>query len=49
VDEANTTTGTTYTVTGLTPAATYTVTVQAGDEAGKWTGSGPRLRVTTRR
>jgi exo-poly-alpha-galacturonosidase len=48
VNEANTTTGTVYAVTGLRPATTYTFTVQAGDGAGKWTGSGPRLRATTR-
>jgi exo-poly-alpha-galacturonosidase len=48
VNEANTTTGTTYVITGLTPATTYAFTVQAGDQAGKWSGSGPRKRLTTR-
>jgi exo-poly-alpha-galacturonosidase len=49
IDTAATTAGTTFTVTGLRPGTTYTIAVEAGDAAGKWTGSGPRLTVRTHR
>jgi exo-poly-alpha-galacturonosidase len=45
VNEANTTAATTYTVSGLAPGTRYTFTVQAGDTADKWTGSGPARTV----
>jgi hypothetical protein len=38
---------TTFTVTGLRPNTTYRFTVQAGDSANKWTGSGPSVTVRT--
>jgi exo-poly-alpha-galacturonosidase len=44
---AATTTATTFTVTGLEPGTTHTVCVEAGDAAGKWTGSGPCRSVVT--
>jgi len=49
IDTAATTSGLTWTVTGLAPGTRYTFTVQAGDTAGKWTGSGPSVVVTTKR
>lgn len=47
VDTAATTTGTTYTLSGLLPGHRYLVAVEAGDAAGKWTGTGPRRTVRT--
>jgi exo-poly-alpha-galacturonosidase len=49
IDTAATTSELTWTVTGLAPGTRYTFTVQAGDTAGKWTGSGPSVVVTTKR
>jgi exo-poly-alpha-galacturonosidase len=46
VNGASTTTGTTFTVTGLRPDTTYRFTIQAGDAANRWTGSG--LSTTVR-
>ncbi len=37
----------TYTVTGLTPATTYTFRVEAGDEVNNWSQTGPSTVVTT--
>ena len=34
-------------ITGLTPAATYRFKVEAGDEAGNWSTTGPEVEVTT--
>jgi exo-poly-alpha-galacturonosidase len=47
VNGASTTTATTFTVTGLTPDTRYRFTVQAGDAANRWTGSGPSTTVRT--
>lgn len=38
---------TTYSVTGLTAASSYTFTVEAGDAAGYWSDDGPSRTVTT--
>jgi exo-poly-alpha-galacturonosidase len=46
VNGAATTTGLTYTVSGLARGTRHTITVQAGDPANRWTGSGPSLTVT---
>jgi exo-poly-alpha-galacturonosidase len=48
INGASTTTDTTFTVTGLKPDTEYRFTVQAGDSANKWTGSGPTVAVETR-
>ncbi|HXM59073.1 MAG TPA: fibronectin type III domain-containing protein, partial [Candidatus Dormibacteraeota bacterium] len=47
IDDASTTPDTAFTVTGLQPRTLYRFTVQAGDSASKWTGSGPSLTVRT--
>ena len=47
INGASTTTATTFTVTGLRPDTRYRFTVQAGDTASKWTGSGPSTTVET--
>ena len=47
INSADTTADTTFTVTGLQPDTTYRFTVQAGDVANRWTGSGPSARVET--
>lgn len=49
IDTAATTTGTTYTLTGLQPGHRYTVVVEAGDATGKWTGDGPTSVIRTPR
>ncbi len=49
IDTAATTTGTTFTLTGLQPGHRYLVTVEAGDTAGKWTGGGPARTIRTLR
>jgi exo-poly-alpha-galacturonosidase len=48
INGASTVTGTAYTVTGLKPGTLYTFTVEAGDSAFKWTGSGPSVVIRTR-
>lgn len=48
INAASTTTDTTFTVTGLRPDTRYRFTVQAGDTANRWTGSGPSTTVETR-
>jgi exo-poly-alpha-galacturonosidase len=40
IDTAATTAQTSYVIDGLRPGTAYTFTVQAGDAAGNWTGSG---------
>jgi exo-poly-alpha-galacturonosidase len=45
VNGAGTVTGRTFTVTGLPAHTRHTFTVEAGDSAFKWTGSGPSLTV----
>lgn len=47
INGASTTAGTTFTVSGLQPHTFYRFTVQAGDSANKWTGSGPSVVVRT--
>jgi exo-poly-alpha-galacturonosidase len=47
VNSADTTADTAFTVTGLQPDTTYRFTVQAGDVANRWTGSGPSTTVRT--
>lgn len=47
VNGADTTSDTAFTVTGLQPDTTYRFTVQAGDVANRWTGSGPSTSVRT--
>jgi len=47
INGASTTTDTTFTVTGLSPRTTHRFTVQAGDSANKWTGTGPSVTVRT--
>jgi exo-poly-alpha-galacturonosidase len=47
INDARTTDGTTFTVTGLRPGTRYRFTVQAGDTANKWTGSGPSVTART--
>ncbi|WP_251551575.1 fibronectin type III domain-containing protein [Neobacillus muris] len=42
-----TTSGTSYTVTGLTPAKEYTFKVEAADATGNRTSDGPQTKVTT--
>jgi exo-poly-alpha-galacturonosidase len=49
INTAYTVEGNVFTVTGLAPNTTYTFKVEAGDAAGKWTGTGPRIRVTTKK
>jgi exo-poly-alpha-galacturonosidase len=41
VNTAATTASTSYRITGLAPGSRHTVRVEAGDAAGRWTGSGP--------
>ncbi|MFF2449202.1 fibronectin type III domain-containing protein [Neobacillus sp. NPDC058068] len=41
-------TGPSYRVEGLEPNTTYTFKIEAGDAAGKWTGTGPSLTITTK-
>jgi exo-poly-alpha-galacturonosidase len=48
INGANTVTGTTFTVTGLQPGTLYRFTVEAGDSAFRWTGSGPSVVIRTR-
>jgi exo-poly-alpha-galacturonosidase len=48
INGASTTTDTTFTVTGLAPNTEYRFTVQAGDTANRWTGSGPTATIRTR-
>ncbi|GLI04771.1 hypothetical protein YDYSG_08010 [Paenibacillus tyrfis] len=43
-----TVTGTTYDVAGLTPATAYRFKVEAGNEAGNWSTTGPAADVTTK-
>jgi len=47
VNGASTTADTTLTVTGLQPDTSYRFTVQAGDSANRWTGSGPSTSART--
>lgn len=47
INGASTTADTTFTVTGLQPDTEYRFTVQAGDAANRWTGSGPTGTVRT--
>ncbi|OXM84464.1 fibronectin type III domain-containing protein [Paenibacillus rigui] len=47
VNAAHTVTGTTYSISGLSPGTTYTFKVEAGDDVNKWTGTGPSLTITT--
>lgn len=47
INSPSTTTGRTFTVTGLGPDTTHRFTVQAGDSANRWTGSGPNVVVRT--
>jgi exo-poly-alpha-galacturonosidase len=47
VNSASTTADTMFTVTGLQPDTSYRFTVQAGDQADRWTGSGPSTTVRT--
>jgi len=47
INSASTTADTMFTVTGLQPDTEYRFTVQAGDAANRWTGSGPRTTVRT--
>lgn len=47
VNVVATTTATSYRITGLTPGARHTVRVEAGDAAGRWTGSGPVVTLRT--
>ncbi|MFI6079322.1 fibronectin type III domain-containing protein [Actinoplanes sp. NPDC051343] len=42
-----TTTGTTYTVTGLAAGARHTIGIEAGDAMGRWSGPHPTAVVTT--
>jgi exo-poly-alpha-galacturonosidase len=49
IDTASTTTETTFTYAGLSPRTVHRFTVQAGDSAGRWTGSGPSVVVRTAR
>jgi exo-poly-alpha-galacturonosidase len=49
INTAYTVKGNVFTVTGLAPNTTYTFKVEAGDTAGKWTGTGPSIRVTTKK
>jgi chitodextrinase len=42
-----TTTGTTYTVTGLAPGTRHTIAIEAGDAVGRWSGPHPTAVVTT--
>ena len=48
VNDVATVTGTSFTVSGLAPGSTHRFTVEAGDAAGRWSGSGPTVRVTMR-
>ncbi len=48
VNSARTTAETSFTLTGLEPHTAYRITVEAGDGANKWTGSGPAVTVRTR-
>ncbi|MEC0208891.1 S-layer homology domain-containing protein [Paenibacillus ehimensis] len=43
-----TVTGTTYDVGGLSPATSYRFKVEAGDEAGNWSTTGPVVDITTK-
>jgi exo-poly-alpha-galacturonosidase len=47
INGASTTADTTFTVTGLQPDTAYRFTVQAGDQANRWTGSGPSTTAHT--
>jgi chitodextrinase len=47
INAASTTADTTFTVTGLQPDTAYRFSVQAGDPANKWTGSGPSTTART--
>jgi exo-poly-alpha-galacturonosidase len=49
IDTTATTADTSYPITGLTPRTRYTIAVEAGDAAGRWSGPHPAAVVSTAR
>ncbi|MCM3728063.1 fibronectin type III domain-containing protein [Neobacillus cucumis] len=48
INTESTASGTEYRIQGLAPNTTYVFKIEAGDAAGKWSGFGPSIKVTTK-